>query len=421
MAINLLSTTARVETPFIIVTIGNYTFGAYSKKSKNVVDISGNYTKTLTTYPNYMKSLTINKVNGAVNTYTLNMIYAITPGDDPNLLEKVFGSVSSSRAIKISYGDLSSPMFIYKEEEAIITDIKSSFNIESSTINYTLSCTSTALSLSAGTFSFSKRKAKPSDVIKEILYDTRYGLLDVFYGMRDKDKVLQKGLILSDDQEVTLEAQRSITILDYLKYLVKCMSNIKDNKNNIIKQNIYTLVIMDDTTGIWGGPYFKISKLGQQNQVDTSDDIYEIDVGSFSKDSVLQFSVEDNQTYSILYNYSKDIQQSDYIYRIDNNGKIISEYSPTISNSRGLMKTTELDKNWWTNVTQYPLTVSITLKGLLRPAILMSYVKLNILFYGRKHIHSGYYIITSQTDSIDDSGYRTTLKLTRIKGDSYDN
>lgn len=48
----------------------------------------------------------------------------------------------------------------------------------------------------------------------------------------------------------------------------------------------------------------------------------------------------------------------------------------------------------------------------------MTYVKLNVLFFGRKHINSGYYIITSQTDSVDSSGYQTTLKLTRIKGDS---
>lgn len=65
-------------------------------------------------------------------------------------------------------------------------------------------------------------------------------------------------------------------------------------------------------------------------------------------------------------------------------------------------------------MTQYPITVTVTLKGLLRPAILMTYVKLNVLFYGRSHIASGVYIITKQTDSIDGSGYKTTLNLTRI-------
>ena len=47
----------------------------------------------------------------------------------------------------------------------------------------------------------------------------------------------------------------------------------------------------------------------------------------------------------------------------------------------------------------------------------MSYVKLNVLFFGRKHISSGLYIVTRQQDNIDVGGYRTTLSLLRISGD----
>ena len=132
---------------------------------------------------------------------------------------------------------------------------------------------------------------------------------------------------------------------------------------------------------------------------------------------VLNFSIDDNQTYSILYNYSNEIEQSSYVYRIDNDGKISHEYSPTLTSSSDLMKTTEADKTWWTTVTQYPISATLTIKGLLRPAILMSYVKLNVLFYGRKYIASGHYIITKQVDQVDASGYKTTLSLTRIGED----
>lgn len=49
----------------------------------------------------------------------------------------------------------------------------------------------------------------------------------------------------------------------------------------------------------------------------------------------------------------------------------------------------------------------------------MSYIRLNIIFPGgRKHINSGLYIVTSQKDQIDPQGYRTTLTLTRIAGDT---
>ena len=44
----------------------------------------------------------------------------------------------------------------------------------------------------------------------------------------------------------------------------------------------------------------------------------------------------------------------------------------------------------------------------------MTYVRLNIWLYGKKHIHSGLYIITKQVDRIDGDGYKTTLNLQRI-------
>ena len=69
-------------------------------------------------------------------------------------------------------------------------------------------------------------------------------------------------------------------------------------------------------------------------------------------------------------------------------------------------------------MTQFPVQAEITIKGLIRPSILMSYVYLNVWFAGaQKHISSGLYIITKQVDAIDASGYRTTLSLMRVGGD----
>ena len=70
-------------------------------------------------------------------------------------------------------------------------------------------------------------------------------------------------------------------------------------------------------------------------------------------------------------------------------------------------------------MTQFPIEATLTLKGLTRPSMLMTYVKVNVLFTGGiKHISSGTYIITKQIDEIDSSGYRTTLTLLRVAGDS---
>lgn len=418
---DLFSTTTRVETPFIIATIGDYTFGAYSKETRNIIWSNKEYYSSITTiYPNFMQSLTVDKINGNVNTYTLVMKYAIRPGDDPNLLEKIFSSVSKSRNIKLSYGDLSTPSYIYKEEEALITQIRSSIDMQGSSITYTLNCVSKAMNLNSGTFSFPKTYDKPSNIIKEILYNKKYlscGALDIFYGMRDKAKVLLKGLIAGNDKTVEIEAKKQISVFNYIKYLVECMSDISDSDTELQKRNKYVLVVYDDLTGEFGGPYFKISKMTSNIKDINSLDTYTIDVGYPNPQNIVtSISFDDNQTYSILYDYSKENNQSQYIYRINNEGQYQQVFSPSISNSAALMKTTEADRDWWSTVTQYPISVTLTMKGLLKPAILMTYVKLNIWFYGQKYIGTGTYIVTKQTDQISTGGFTTTLKLTRIGG-----
>ena len=195
------------------------------------------------------------------------------------------------------------------------------------------------------------------------------------------------------------------------------MSPASDISQNIIKSGQYVLTVRDDYQGIYGGPYFTVKRLSTSTQALTSLDVYEIDIGYPGVENIISFSIDDDQTYSILYNYQKDLQQSDYIYRINDAGNVEQVYSPAISNSRQFYKTTEKDKLWWTSVTQYPIKATLTLKGLLKAATLMSYVKVNVYFYSQKHLSSGLYTITKQQDSVDASGYKTVLSLSRIGGD----
>ena len=48
----------------------------------------------------------------------------------------------------------------------------------------------------------------------------------------------------------------------------------------------------------------------------------------------------------------------------------------------------------------------------------MSYIKINVYYYGKKHSSSGIYAVTKQEDTINQSGYFTTLSLLRVGGDS---
>lgn len=407
-SINLLGTTSRVETPIIGVRIGDAVLGVYSQIK------DGSYSYIIN--PNYLKSLEVKKINGTVNHYTLKLDYPITQNSDPNYIDKILASVADTRKIKFGYGDASVPAFLYREETAVMFKVRKRATASASVKSYTIYAVSTGALSIAGSYKFRKRHDKPSDVIKEILYEPKYGLTQVFYGMTDRNMVERLQLIRSDDAEVDIEAKSNISVLDYLSYLVDCMSPATKTNDSMkmLKKCFYVLLFEDGVDSDIAGPYFRVERSDRLREKSSA---YEIDVGYPSQNVVTSWEVEDDETYSLLYKYSAKIQPNMYQSSINDKGEIVQSYSPIVGSNSPLFKVTEEEKTWWTKVTQFPIKATITFKGLLRPAILMSYVRINILYYGQKDIDSGLYVVTSQYDSIDLSGYRTTLKLLRVGGD----
>lgn len=414
MDINLLANPTRVSTPFIKVTIGDYVFGVYNESGIKRNNL-GSYEVKLFQYPNYIQSLQIVKINGQFNQYTLTINYPITENNDPNFFEKVFSTVSKSRKIKFSYGDLSAPQFLYKEEEAMITKISNSFNVRSAVITYTVSAISVGKLATATTFNFTSSEFtglhQPSAIIKKLLKrNDKYGLQDIFTGMRNLDLVESLGLIPSNDIEVELKSQTNISVLDYISYLVRSM-------RNHARKSLYTIVVIDDTSGVLSGPYFKIvDTMKSSDSIDT----YSLVIGYPSQNIVTEFNIDNNDSFSILYNYSKELNTNEYIVRIDDEGNENKIYSPNITSNNDEQITHSNDINWWNNVTSFPINATVKLKGVLRPTILMTKVKLSVLFYGNAHVSSGLYLINKQVDTVDSSGCWTTLNLVRIDGD-YEN
>lgn len=97
---NLVSTSTLVESPFVILELGGYSFGSYSKKQQGQ--------NTHVQYPNFITGINIVKVNGSVNQYTINMLYRIQPGDNPNMIDEILSQVGYG-TVYISYGDWSEP------------------------------------------------------------------------------------------------------------------------------------------------------------------------------------------------------------------------------------------------------------------------------------------------------------------------
>ena len=421
---SLLASNARVQSPWIKVTIGEYTFGVFSKvKAANKDQDGYYYTAFNVQYPNFVQRLEIIKINGQVNQYTLNLIYPVTQTSDPNFFEKVLSSVSKSRKIVFSYGDMSMPTYIYRNEEAIITKVKQSFNLKGGgEITYTISATSSAALSAGGSWTFQGKFGRPSEEIKRLLKDSKYGLQDLFKGMNASNIDL---LIAGDDKEVNIEAKRHISAIDYISYLVSCMVPQSFTTRQNTSTDIYVLTMHDTTTYDEAmiqevaipGAYFRVERISYKTN---KSDAFQIDIGFGNTGTIVtEFSVTDDENYSLLYDYNAALDIDSYVKRIDNNGNIQTVWAPTVTSKNDKFITRAEDITWWTKMTKYPIKASITVQGLLRPAILMDRVRLNVIYPGgRKHISSGLYLVTQQRDVIDGSGYRTTLSLTKISGDN---
>lgn len=417
--ISLLSSQARIQVPWVKVTIGDYTFGIFDDQTKAWGNSQANYYSSFSVqYPQYIDSLEVTKINGQVNKYTLHIKYPITQFDDPNFFEKVFSSVSRTRKIIFTYGDAETPAYIYKEEEAIITQIKQTFNIQGSAINYDIYAVSSAALTTDGsiTKAASGTKVKPSDEIKK-LFRSNKSLQNTFTGMSASNL---ESLIAGDDMAVMLESKQNISAIDYINYLVGCM--IPAGSGTGLSKDIYVMTIYDDSITnadrnlSKNGPYFKVTKV---STVMDQGDAYEIDIGINTSTIVRSFSIDKNENYSMYYEYQNLAHPENFARRLNSDGLWEDTYAPTSMIRPDSYKTNASDQVWWTKVTQFPINATLQIQGLLRPATLMQYVRLNVIFPGgNKHLSSGLYIVTRQIDNIGPNGYATTLGLTRIKGDS---
>ena len=415
---SLLSSQARVQVPWVKVTIGNYTFGVFDDKTKaRGKQQDGFYTPFSIQFPQYIKSLQVLKINGQVNTYTLEIDYPVTQFDDPNFFEKVFSSVSRTRKIVFTYGDAETPAYVYKNEEAIITKVRQNFDLSSSRISYTVEAVSSAALTTDGSITKPAPgvKVKPSDEIKK-LFRSNKSLQNTFTGMKISDL---DTLIAGDDMLVMLESRQNISAIDYLNYLAGCM--IPAGSGPGLSKDIYVLTIYDDSISSAdraiskNGPYFKVDKV---STVMEHGDAYEIDIGINTSTIVRSFQIEKNENYSLYYEYQNLAHPENYVRRINGDGQWEDVYAPTSMTKPDKYKTDPSDVVWWTKATQFPINATIQIQGLLRPATLMQYVRLNVIFPGgNKHMSSGLYIVTRQVDVINGSGYATNLSLTRIKGE----
>ena len=389
---------AMVEAPFVELNFDGTIIGTY----KNSVD----------DFPNHITSLEVEKVNGEINKYTFVLTHQIRPGEDPNLIDKIISKVRYDK-IGIKYGDFNSNV-IYGDEKAIITNVVMNRDYVGNKIVYTIYATSANELITSYKINFPARTDKPSNILRSLLYtnsETSDILLSAFPGMKNRSIVESRNLIPTNDVALEIDEKLSMNSIQYINYLVSCMSSNTNKVDAIIRNSVYYISYENDFNNSVGGAYFNIREqkpdiLSQYG----SNNIFEVTVGYPDNNYVMGFSVDNNIAWSLLYENANVADE--YIYYIDDSGRKQKDYSPNLISSSSIMS--EAQKNWWTQMTHFPLNASLTLKGFMKPVMLMDYIIVNVVFYGQRHITSGVYTITGQKDTLSADGFRTVLALTRV-------
>jgi hypothetical protein len=227
--------------------------------------------------------------------------------------------------------------------------------------------------------------------------------------MKNKTIVSSKGLIANTDKSVKINAIESITPFEYLTKLVSVMQPVNDKSNSSYFLNI------KDSGG--DGAYFQVKEVKTKSVIPGSVFMYEVDINYPDDNSLAyDFSVNEDFAWPLAYKYSGGFNT--YNYNIDNSGNTIS--SKSTSNLKNITSTTgvsAMDKNWWKNVTEFPIKATLEIKGLSTYVLLLNYIKINVYYFGKKRSSSGVYIVTGQEDSLSGNGFRTKLDLLRVAGD----
>lgn len=386
---SLPATVNYVEAPYAKITLGGVSIGTYKQGS----------------YPNYVTGLSVKKTNGSLNEYTINLVHQVASGDNPNYIDNLI-SANGYNKIQIEYGDAQAGI-AYRDINALLIDVKSEFDFFNNCISYTLSATSSSAMSAVNRRNYAAVKDKPSNIITNMLYETGE-LLDYFPAMKSRDFVNSNNLIPSDDIEVAIDAVTNTTPLNYMNKLV---SSMKSNSGDYI----YYLNINDEDNL---GSYFNIQQIKTKMTTSMFPLVYEVDINyPDEKSLVYNFSVNTDFSWPLAYEYGGSFPT--YDYSILNNGNIISRESA--ANLKTALTTNNRfisDKNWWTNVTEFPILATLEIKGLTSYLLLLNYIKVNVFYFGNKRDSSGIYIVTGQEDSLSGDGFKTKLNLLRVAGDN---
>ena len=387
-----LSQISKIEVSFVTAEIGGFQFGLQDQYDS---------TRKMR-YADLVKGLTIQKYgSGAVNQYTLELEYLITPGSDPNAVDMVL-SKATDRSILFTYGDLNQTTNAYKKEKGIISNIAPHVDYTNSKISYTITATSATQLNYATKRTYRGTTDRPSEVILQVLADQNNGLMDLLPGMADLQLVTSRGWVPTNDLAVKIN-EKTMAPMDYILYLVSLM---RDGSGNFFFLKVFDSIYSKDGLTL---PHFEIQSTASKS---ATNKMFTLTLGYPSSVPVFAFEVQENISNALLAEYRGNIESGVFRDYSFNGDEIIKNfYRADVMGG----EPSENKKLWWEKMTSFPLSAKLTTAGLYIPAEIVQSIYIDAYFFGKRYHHSGEYLILEQNDTINTGGYRTTLSLLRVK------
>ncbi|MCL2556370.1 MAG: hypothetical protein FWE03_05090 [Firmicutes bacterium] len=128
-----------------------------------------------------------------------------------------------------------------------------------------------------------------------------------------------------------------------------------------------------------GGAFIRLTRTSVATDVTE----FEVDIGYPSITDVFGFQISENNMYPILYDYAGSVEQNQTTREINNEGQVVNVFRNPLAIDPQLQRTTTSSSVWWTQMVRFPVRGTLSIRSLIRPAILTSSVRINQLFYGK--------------------------------------
>lgn len=373
---------------------------------------------------NYMLSLeNVKNGSGSANSFTISIVYVPKPGEDADIIDKELSF--TDRKCILQYGYDNGVDKLYTDEyTGQILDY--SVEVRNGMLYYTITGYSGITPVIDNKLSFDaivpdilegnnsayvdSGKTRPSQAAQKAIKDTfeKYGIKDYKVYIAEDVK---------DLPEDRIEGASDVTLFQYVdSVLAQARDETQPDLSTVdLADRITYTYVISDVEGSQNITIIKQDPKAEQstkiifNWMDRNDNL------------VIDFKTEFKGAILLNRKYSDKNNEEIEKYTLDDMGDPVVVESNVKNESFIVGNTANKDASkestTWAKAVQHSYKATLVLQGMPCEIPIGTMIEVIPLIYGRPHHTQGKYMITKVTDTLDNSGFRTTLELVKMNAE----